>query len=293
MPLFRVRCARLARIIGVLVIAGCLAACSAIKLAYNNMPEVSYWWLDSYVDFDVTQTPRVRHELTQLLAWHRQNELPRIVDLLRHTRTLAGEDVTPAQACVLLGSIQARLLAVAEHAVPAATEVAVTLSDAQLKHLERKYARVNTDYGKEWLDLSPQEQRDKRYEQFVDRSEDFYGRLDPTQRDLLRRQISQSLFDPREIDANRKTRQQEILALLRRISTEKATPAEAQAAVRAYVQRVAEPTGAARERRQALQEESCRNIAELHNQTTPAQRGRAQQRIQGYEDDLRELASAL
>jgi len=291
------RCARLARIIGVLVtaslMAGCLAACSTIKLAYNNLAEVSYWWLDSYVDFDTTQTPRVRDGLTQLLEWHRQNELPKVVDLLRQTRTLAGEDVTPAQACELVGAIQARLLAVAERAVPAGAELALSLNDGQLAHLERKYARLNADYGKEWVRLSQQDQREKRYEQFLDRSEDFYGRLDPAQRDLLRRQVAQSSFDPREIDANRKTRQREILTLLRRLQAEKTAPAEAEAAVRAYVRQVAEPTGAQRERRLALQEESCRNIAELHNQTTPAQRSKARQRLQGYEDDLRELATAL
>ena len=291
------RCARLARIIGVLVaasfIAGCLSACSTLKLAYNNLPEVSYWWLDSYVDFDSTQTPRVRDGLTQLLEWHRQNELPKVIDLLRQTRTLAGDDVTPAQACELVTSIQARLLALAERAVPAGTELALSLDDAQLAHLERKYARINADYGKEWVALSAKDQREKRYEQFLDRSEDFYGRLDPSQRDLLRRQIAQSSFDPREIDANRKARQQEILELLRRLQADKSAPGEAQAAVRAYVRRVAEPTGEAREQRQAMQEESCRNIAELHNQTTPAQRSKARRRLQGYEDDLRELAAAV
>jgi hypothetical protein len=39
---------------------------------------VSYWWLDGYLDFDSDADPKVRDELAQLLAWHRQNELPRI-----------------------------------------------------------------------------------------------------------------------------------------------------------------------------------------------------------------------
>ncbi len=42
------RCAKLARIIGVLLVAAALGACSTIKLAYNNLPELSYWWLDAY-----------------------------------------------------------------------------------------------------------------------------------------------------------------------------------------------------------------------------------------------------
>src|SRR5689334_8833467 len=105
MPLFRMRCSRLARIIGVLLLAGGLAACSTVRLVYNSLPELSYWWLDSYVDFDGTQTPRVRDELAQLLEWHRQNELPKLADLLRETRALAAGDVTAAQACGLAEAI--------------------------------------------------------------------------------------------------------------------------------------------------------------------------------------------
>lgn len=287
------RCSRLARIIGALLVAGCLAACSTLKLAYNNLPEVSYWWLDSYVDFDSTQTPRVRDELARLLEWHRQNELPKLADLLRQTRVLASGDVTAAQACELAEAIRARLLAVADRATPAGAELASSLSDAQLRHVERKYARINVDYGKDWLDLGHEGQQQKRYEQFLDRSEDFYGRLDADQRDLLRRQAAQSRFDPREIDANRKSRQQDMLTLLRRLQGGRMPPGEAQAAVRDHVSRVADSSGPMRERLRALQEESCRNIAELHNQTSPAQRQKAQQRLQAYENDLRQLAAPL
>jgi dihydrodipicolinate synthase/N-acetylneuraminate lyase len=49
-------------------VAAALGACSAVKLAYNNLPELSYWWLDAYLDFDGTQTPKVRDELAQLLS---------------------------------------------------------------------------------------------------------------------------------------------------------------------------------------------------------------------------------
>src|SRR6185295_17419252 len=99
MPLSRNCCAKLARIIGVLALGAALAACSAVKLAYNNLPEVGYWWLDGYVDFDDAQTPRVREELRQLLAWHRRDELPKIADLLQQAQALAPADLTPAQAC--------------------------------------------------------------------------------------------------------------------------------------------------------------------------------------------------
>ena len=93
------RWVRLARIIGVLLAAAALAACSTLKLAYNNLPELSYWWLDGYLDFGGAQTPRVRDDLAELLAWHRRHELPRLVELLRGAQALAPENITPQQAC--------------------------------------------------------------------------------------------------------------------------------------------------------------------------------------------------
>ncbi|MDM0076038.1 DUF6279 family lipoprotein [Variovorax sp. J2P1-59] len=293
MPFSLIRCAKLARIIGVLVLGAALAACSAVKLAYNNLPEVSYWWLDGYVDFDGTQTPRVRDELDQLLAWHRQNELPKILGLLRKAQTLAPGDVTAAQTCDMVNEIRTRLLALAERAEQAGAEVAVSLTESQLQQLERKYTRINADYRKDWLERSVEKQHEKRYEKFVERSEDFYGRLDAEQRDLLRQQVARSVFDPQELDAERKRRQREALTLLRRFNAQKTPPAEAQAAIHAYVLRIADPPpGPWRDRQQALQQEACHDIAEFHNQTSAAQRDKAMRRLQSYENDVRDLAAS-
>ncbi|MBT2322200.1 hypothetical protein J7E62_07505 [Variovorax paradoxus] len=287
------RCAKLARIIGVLLVASALAACSTVKLAYNNLPEFSYWWLDGYLDFNGAQTPRVRDELAQLLAWHRQNELPKIVALLQQAQALAADDFTPAQACAMSDEIRARLVAVAEHAEPAATDLALSLGEAQLLQLERKYAKVNADYRKDWLDRSPERQQEKRYEQLLDRNQDFYGRLEPSQRELLKEQVARSSFDPHWVDGERRKRQQETLALLRRFQAEKTPPAEARAAVHAYVQRIAtRPPGPAREQQQALLQEGCRNLAALHARTSASQREQAVRRLKDYERDLVELMAS-
>ncbi|RZI93141.1 MAG: hypothetical protein EOP78_11835, partial [Variovorax sp.] len=143
--------AKLSRIIGALVLGAALAACSAVKLGYNNLPDLAYWWLDGYVDFNGEQTPRVREDLASLLAWHRQTELPQIAGLLQKAQALAPNDVTPAQACAFTEDIRARLLAVAYRAEVPGAELAVSLDSAQLQTLERKYARNNADYASDWL----------------------------------------------------------------------------------------------------------------------------------------------
>ncbi|WP_285413267.1 DUF6279 family lipoprotein [Variovorax sp. efr-133-TYG-130] len=283
----------MARIIGVLLLAAALGACSAIRLAYNNLPTVSYWWLDGYLDFDSEQAPKVRDELAQLLDWHRQNELPRIASLLQEAQALAPGEVTPAQVCTMADRIRERLLAVTDHAETAGAQLALSLTAAQLQQLERKYAKNNATYRKEWLDRTPAQVQEKRYDQFLDRTEDFYGRLSTEQRELLRQQVAQSVFDPKLADAERRQRQQEALALLRGFVADKPTPAEARAALHAYIQRVAEPPpGRWRDQQQALLEEGCRNTAALHNGTTASQRAQAVRRLQAYQDDLRQLVAA-
>jgi len=293
----RIRCAGLARIIGVLLLAAALGACSAVKLAYNNLPELSYWWLDGYFDFDGAQTPKVRDELAQLLAWHRQNELPRIIGLLQEAQGLASADVTPVQACQLADRVRERLLAVTERAEAASAELALSLSDAQLQQLERKYAKNNADYRKDWLDRSPAQVQDKRYDQFLERQEDFYGRLTTEQRALLRQQVAQSVFSPRLAYEERRLRQQEALVLLRGFlgsnGGPRTSPAEARAALHAYILRIADPPpGPWRDQQQALLQEGCRNLAALHNTTSATQREQAVRRLQAYQSDLRQLVAA-
>ncbi|MGJ7562294.1 DUF6279 family lipoprotein [Variovorax sp. GB1R11] len=283
----------MARIIGVLLLAAALGACSAIKLAYNNLPTVSYWWLDGYLDFDSEQTPKVRDELAQLLAWHRQNELPRLAALLQDAQALAPGEVTPEQVCAMAERIRERLLAVTERAEPAGTELALSLTGAQLQQLERKYAKNNADFRKDWLDRTPAQVHEKRYDQFLDRAEDFYGRLNPEQRDLLKAQVAQSVFDPRLADAERRKRQQEALVLLHGFVAGKPSSDEARAALHGYIQRIAEPPpGPWRDQQQALLEEGCRNTAALHNGATASQRAQAVRRLQAYQDDLRQLVAA-
>lgn len=281
----------MARIIAALALGAALAGCSAIKLAYNNLPEVAYWWLDGYVDFSGAQTPRAKDDLTALVAWHREIELPKIIAVLQKAEALASGDITPAQACELVADIRTRLLAAAERAEPPGASLAVTLTEAQLQTLERKYAKNDAEYVKDWVDRTPAQQQEKRYDKFLEQNEDFYGRLDDAQRDLLRQLTRQSIFDAKQVDTERRKRQREALVLLRKFNAERTLAADAQPAIHAYVQRIAEPRpGAWRDYQQGMLAEGCRYVATLHNATRPEQRQKAVQRLHAYETDLRDLS---
>lgn len=267
-----------------------LVGCSAVKLAYNNLPEIGYWWLDGYVDFNSGQTPQVREQLAALLERHRRNELPKFQSLIEKAAAQAPTDVTAAQVCALGDEVRDRLLATALDASQPGAELVASLDEAQLRQVQSKYAKNNASYARDWLERSVERQHQKRYEEFLDRSEDFYGALDGPQRQVLRQLVGRSIFDPQRVDAERRQRQQESLALLRRFSRHAAPVSEVRAAIDAYAQRIANPpNGPWQAYQQALLQESCGNIAALHNITRPAQRERAARRLQAYAQDVRDL----
>ena len=284
--------ARLARIIGLLSVVVALSACSAIKLGYNTFPQFSSWWLDRYVDFSAEQGQRVREDLARLHQWHRVQELPRLVELLQRLERLAAGEVTPAQACALVPDMRLRLLAVFDRAEPAAVTLALNLDPAQLAHLESKYERNNRDYRKEWMGLSAREHREKRFNVFLDRSEMIYGRLDAPQRDVLRRQLEQSVFEPATVLAGRQQRQQDMVQALRRLAGQPLSLPEARAVVHGVVERgVQPPESRYRAYQEAMIQEGCRNFSVLHNSTTPQQRDHAVRQIRAYQHDLEDLAT--
>ncbi|MBG9389666.1 DUF6279 family lipoprotein [Caenimonas aquaedulcis] len=284
---------RLRNIIGVLAAAALLAGCSTIKLGYNNLDEIAYWWLDGYVDFSDDQSVRVRQDLGRLHRWHRANELPQFASLLRTIEEAVPGDIAPAQACAYFGKVRERLDVLAIEAEPAVVTLASGLSAAQLQHLERQYAKGNAKFRKEWVELNASELAEKRLEQFTERSEMIYGKLDDAQLAVLRRQIQQSSFDPARMLAERQRRQRDALQTLRAVSaTSSMTLAESRALMRGFLDRMREPAAAAeRSYQQSMIEEGCRSFSALHNSMTPAQRNVAARRLRAWQRDLQELAA--
>jgi hypothetical protein len=282
----------LARIIGLLTLTAVLAGCSAIKLGYNNLDDIAYWWLDRYLDFNEDQSRRVREDLTRLQQWHRREELPEIGIILQRMEQLAPDEVSPAQACSFVPQWRDRLNALADRAEPAIVTLAMALTPDQLVHLERTYQKKIAEYRNEWVDLTQAELWDKRTKQFRERSEMIYGRLDESQRVVMRQRVERSIFDASRLLAERKRRQQDALQTLRKVAGQPLSLSEARALVHGLVQRAIDPPEpAARKYQDALIEEGCGNLSALHNSTSAEQRQAAARRLRAYQRDLRELAA--
>lgn len=281
------------RLAGLLALALLLSACSAVKLSYNQAPELLYWYFDAYADFNGAQSVQVKADLGRLQAWHRQAELPGYTLLLRDVQRQVQGDITGAQACVIFADARRRLLAVYERAEPSVAVLAASFDAAQLRHMERRFAKGNAEYRADFVDAAPEAVRKRRLKKAVSRAEMLYGRIDDRQIAMLGRMIGQSGFDAARSYAERLRRQRDALDTFGAVA---AIPVadragKAAAVVKGLMERaVASPDPAYRDYAEALTAEGCQSFSELHNATSAAQRGKAAAVLEGYEKDLAALA---
>lgn len=284
------RCTRIIGGLAVLALAGLLQACSLMKIAYNQAPELAYWTLDRHFDFTDAQSLQVRADLEKLQAWHRQTQLPGYIEALQKLQKQMPSDMDAAAACAIYTDVRTKLVALSRQAEPPTATLVGSLQAGQLKNLERRFAKGNDEYREDFLEASPKAQRDKRYKEAVKRAEMLYGRLDKKQLAVIERRIDASHFDAPRSYAEKIRRQQDALHTLRPLVAGQGTPEKTQAAVRGLFERTLHsPDAAYRDYMEKLTQDACVTLAELHNSTTPAQRHKAVETLHRYEQDFRTL----
>lgn len=283
---------RIIGLAGVLALAGLLGACSAVKIAYNQAPELAYLQLDGYFDFSDTQTSRVKEELAKVQRWHRSTQLPAYGDFLKKWQALLPGDLDEAQVCSATDDLRSSLVAISNRVEPIVAELAGTLAPEQLKFLQRKFSKLNREYQSDFLEGTPASRIDKRVKKAAGRAEMLYGSLDEKQLAVLRRQIGQSVFDASMSLAEHQRRQQDALQTLAPLASGAATPAQAKSAIRGYFERsLNSPNPVYRSYQEKLTRDNCKTLALLHNSTSVAQRAKAVQTLADYALDLRTLAA--
>ena len=276
--------------LGLLACIGVLQGCSVIKLAYNQAPELAYWYLDSHLDFTGEQSVQVKASLHQLQAWHRQTQLPAYASTLQQLQQQLSADTTAAQACAVVADVRSKLGTISRQAEPLAASLVGTLDAGQLQHMAQKFAKNNAKEEAERLDDGIKTRQEKRLQQAIERAERLYGTLSDSQRTAMARRLAQSRFDDRLMFAEKQRRQRDALNTLQPLSAGQASSEQALAAMRGLTGRaLASPDQAYRAYLDQLGQENCQIFADLHNSTTPAQRSKAKETLQGYVQDIQIL----
>ena len=201
-----------------------LSGCSTIKVVYNNSDDLIYWWLDGYADLQSDQRQFTRDALTDLQRWHRQQQLPEYVALLKRMQAMAPNNITPAQVCAVTEDMKSSFIRVLRHMEPASAQLASQLKPEQLRSVRQRFDKTNKTWREDWLDPNAEERLRYRTKQATNRLEDFYGRLDKPQRDALHQWLSSSMFDPALSYTERERRQADTLQTLQRIAQEGNAP---------------------------------------------------------------------
>ena len=281
---------KLRHIIGVLLAVLLLSGCSAVKLAYHNAPELSYWWLDSYLDFTPAQSSRVRSDLTALQSWHRQHELPLYAATLEKLQAMAGASVSAGQLCAVAEELRPRLQALLDSAEPTVLAISPTLTMAQMAHLTQQFDKRAEKWRQDWLAGTALERRERRLKQLLERAEPFYGRIDKAQRALLQNAVADSLFDADLNHREALRRQQDTLQTLRRVQGRKPDEPGVRVEMRGLIERaMSSPDMEYRNYASRMQLETCTTLAALHNSSTAEQRRHLMEALKDYESDARAL----
>lgn len=263
-----------------------LTGCSLFTTAYNQMPTLAYWRLDSALSLTAEQQPWVRDGLATLHEWHRRDQLPRYADTLQSWQVLAQGTLSPTQVCQQLDTLQTMASELFEQSLPLLGRLAASLSDDQLRSLQRYQSKQNAEFERDFVS-SKQPVTPEREKRSVRRTEMLYGSLEDGQRDWLMQSLADGGFDAARTLAERQRRQADVLEAIRQIRSG-ASAKPVLRALWARTQRSPDPAYLAYASRWRAQ--GCIQFAELHNLMSPAQKAYAVVKLGDFERDFTTLA---
>lgn len=271
-----------------------LSSCSMLRLGYDQGPQLVWWWLDGYVNFSNEQTPHAKEAIRKWFTWHRTTQLPEYAAWLSTLRSQIGDPVAPAQICGWSEELRNTIAPALDHTVQLGAPLVPNLGEAQWRSIERRYAKGNDEFRRDFLQPHTEERLAASIKRIVKRVENIYGSIDEAQHRLIVAGIEASPFDPEAWLAERQRRQHETLLTLRHLATEPAEAGHVVAALRGLVERVERSIDTDYRAYQVkLTEYNCAFIASVHNSTNPIQRQHAHDKLKGWEIDLRKLSANI
>jgi hypothetical protein len=271
--------------------AALLLACGAARIGYNNGETVSYWWLNSYVDFEDDQKPWVKHHLDDLFAWHRKTQLQEYVRLISRMQRRDLATVSKADLLNDYNEGKKSVMTITDRATPELADLALSLKPDQIANIEKKLAKGNDKFRKDYLTGSLQDRQDFRYKKMMKQAEYWFGDFSRAQETRLR-----ALSDARPLNnelmmADRVRRQQELIALLKKMHNEKPNKETAVAMIRKYIASTIDHFGDKTQQAffDASNDANANLVAEMMHMATPEQKRHFINALQDWVTDFNRL----
>lgn len=146
-----------------------VAGCSSLTLAYNQLPLLAGFWVDGYLDLDRHQGQLLKQQLKTLQAWHRREELPQWMALLRQARTALDGGVTADELNSLERGARASVERSLQHAAPLAAPLLASLQPAQWQHLQHRFDKKLDEWREKQSGEDGREERSDKYVKSLER----------------------------------------------------------------------------------------------------------------------------
>ena len=171
-------------LLAVLVISVSTSGCTT-KLAYDFLDWGLYWELRDYVKFNRDQRLRVKDEISQLIDWHRSEELPQYADQLEKLSKELKSGITVGQLEEFSNNLRDSWQRIVIKTLPAAVDIISNLTDEQVNDFLKMLIEKEGDDAKK-IEKGTHVRTVKKREAYVSKKiVDVIGKLNEDQKSLI------------------------------------------------------------------------------------------------------------
>ena len=171
-------------LLAVLVISVFASGCT-IKLAYNFLDWGLYWELKDYVKFNRDQRLQVKNEISQLIDWHRSDELPQYADELEKLSIGLESGMTVEQLEKSYDNLRDSWQRIIIKTLPAAVDIISNLNDQQINDFFDMLIEKEGDDAKDIESGTSARTLEEREAYVSEKVSDAIGELNEAQKALI------------------------------------------------------------------------------------------------------------
>ncbi len=162
-----------------------LGGCSSTTFVYNRLDFLLPWYLDDYVELNTVQDQFLDDQLQPFLAWHRDLDLPLYLQILDDIDRRLDRQLTVDDIAAISLEFEDAWFRLEDRALDWLLALGERLTEEQVQEFLAALWEQQEKYEKKYLKRSDQEYRRDSYDSLVDNLQDYLGRLDKDQKQVL------------------------------------------------------------------------------------------------------------
>jgi hypothetical protein len=277
-------------LICVIFLSFLLSSCSSIQLAYNQVDFLLKWWIDDYVDLTAEQTQMYDQTIPLVVKKHRQEELPKALQLMRQLRVKLEQPLQIDDGVNIVKDIKTFSRTSINLLQDDAVNLALSLQAKQFTYMENAFAKSNKKFQNDFLKGTTEDRLEKRVEKIIERTESFSGNLSKSQKTQIKEIAREYLLDMDVVYQTRLYKQQLIMRTLKKIAQDQPPPAQAKMIINQLFNEI--ELGSTPEQKEFEKKRDLHSgivLAKITELFDEQQRKKTQAKIRSWEQDIQKL----